>query len=241
MDQASPKTDWKKKIYHIPAYTVADASRYLHIPLPTLNSWLKGRSYTTLSGKKEFLPLIERPNPYLPQLSFTNLVEAHVLRVIRENHNIHLKNVRIALDYISDQLKTPHPLVKKEFQTDGVNLFLDQIDGLVNASQSGQLAMREILDKLLTRIEWDESDIAIRLFPFIQDSLEDSSQKIITIDPKISFGKPTITGTGIPTKVIADLRKAGDSVETIANEYDCEQATIEKIIRFESRLKLQAA
>jgi hypothetical protein len=77
------KIDWEKKIYHIPTYTVADASRYLNIPVPTLNSWLKGRSYTTVSGEKLFAPLIDRPNPDLPQLSFINLVEAHVLRVIR--------------------------------------------------------------------------------------------------------------------------------------------------------------
>jgi uncharacterized protein (DUF433 family) len=241
LETTLPKTNWEQKIYHLPAYTVADASRYLHIPVPTLNSWLKGRFYTTASGKKEFGPLIDRPNPYLPQLSFINLVEAHVLRLIREDHKISLENVRVALDFISRQFNTDHPLVRKEFKTDGVNLFLDHLDHLINASQGGQLAIKDILDNLLTRVEWDEQNIVNKLFPYIKKSLKKEDPKIITISPAISFGKPTISGTGIPTKVIADLYKAGDSYEIIADEYDCEPSTIAKVIQFESNLQQKIA
>jgi len=82
-------------LYHVPTYTIADTARYLHIPLPTLRTWVRGRTYPTKKGQKEFLPLIQRPNPNIPQLSFTNLVEAHVLRVIRKVHNIPLDKVRL--------------------------------------------------------------------------------------------------------------------------------------------------
>ncbi|MGV2388274.1 MAG UNVERIFIED_CONTAM: DUF433 domain-containing protein [Microcystis novacekii LVE1205-3] len=36
------------------------------------------------------------------------------------------------------------------------------------------------------------------------------------IDPNISFGKPVITGTGIPTKIVTELYDVGDSIEDIA-------------------------
>lgn len=229
-------------LYHVPTYTIADTARYLHIPLPTLRTWVKGRTYptfrlsstTTKKGQKEFLPLIQRPNPNIPQLSFTNLVEAHVLRVIRTVHNIPLDKVRLTLDYISEEFNTDHPLVQKQFSTDGIDLFIEQFEHLINASRSGQLAMKQVLNNLLTRIEWDEQDIATRLFPTINLKGEDFTDKVLMIDPNISFGKPTIKGTGIPTKIVTELYDAGDSIEDIANDYNCQRWQIEKAILFES-------
>jgi uncharacterized protein (DUF433 family) len=224
-------------LYHVPTYTIADTARYLHIPLPTLRTWVKGRDYPTKTGQKNFSPLIQRPNPNISQLSFTNLVEAHVLRVIRTVHNIPLDKVRLALNYISEQFKTDHPLVKKQFSTDGVDLFIEQFEQLINASRSGQLAMKQVLNHLLTRIEWDEQDIATRLFPTIEINGENFTDKVLIIDPSISFGKPTIEGTGIPTRIITELYDAGDSIEDIANDYNCEPWQIEKAILFESNLQ----
>ena len=241
MPKASPPQDWIHQIYHVPIYSIADASRYLHIPVPTLKTWLTGRSYPTKMGKKDFTPLIQRPNPDVSQLSFTNLVEAHVLRVIRTEHKIALDKVRLALDYMSEQFQTPHPLVQKQFQTDGADLFLDQIDHLINVSRSGQLAIREILKNLLTRVEWNEEDIAARLFPFVETSLAENIPKILTIDPNISFGKPTITGTGIPTKIVTELYDSGDDLAQIATDYNCTEAQIQTAILFESKFKPLAA
>jgi uncharacterized protein (DUF433 family) len=225
-------TKWNETIYNLPAYSVADAARYLHLPVGTLNSWLRGRYYITKKGQRIFEPLIQRPHADLSQLSFTNLVEAHVLRILRETHQVKLEKVRKALDYINQQLDTSHPLVLKKFQTDGIDLFVDQIDILVNVSRSGQLAMRETLKHLLTRIEWDEQDIAVRLFPFIQP--QGDQAKILCIDPKISFGKPVIAGKGVPTNSIADLYDAGQEIEDIAYEFDCTIEQVKAAIQFES-------
>jgi uncharacterized protein (DUF433 family) len=222
---------WDLDIYNIPTYSVTDASRYLNIPLPTLRTWLNGRKYNTIEGEKYFLPIIQRPSDEMSQLSFTNLVEAHILRVIRTIHNISLDKVRTALDYISNKFNTSHPLATKKFSTDGVDLFLEEVGHLVNVSRSGQLAMKEILQQLLDRVEWDENNFATRLYPEL-DHINDD--KILIIDPHISFGKPTIKGTGVPTKAIAQLYDAGDSMEEIAEDYDCNVIQIKEAILFES-------
>jgi uncharacterized protein (DUF433 family) len=200
------------------------------MPVGTLRSWIDGRSYQTQEGQQQFASLIQRPSPNHPELSFANLVEAHVLRVIRENHQIKLDRVRTALDYLSSNLETDHPLIQHRFQTDGVDLFVDSMERLVNVTRSGQLAMKETLKFLLTRIEWG---IASRLFPLIQT--EGDATKILCIDPRISFGKPTIVGTGIPTAAIADLYEAGEEVEDIAHEFSCTSDQVRTAIRFESR------
>lgn len=120
--------NWDAEIYNSPAYPVTDAARYLRIPVGTLRSWFNGRSYVTRKGQQKFEPLIQRPDRKQPEISFTNLVEAHILRVIRENHQIKLDRVRTALDYLSEVLNTNHPLIQHSFQTDGIDLFIDSMD-----------------------------------------------------------------------------------------------------------------
>jgi uncharacterized protein (DUF433 family) len=224
---------WDDDVYNIPAYPVSDAARYLRIPVVTLRSWLKGRSYATKNGQQAFDPLIQRPNPDLPQLSFTNLVEAHVLRTIRDGYQVKLDKVRIALDYMIQQFDTTHPLVMKRFQTDGVDLFVDEMERLVNVSRSGQLAMRDTLRGLLTRVEWDVNGLATRFFPIIEVVPDPVSDKIIFLDPSIRFGKPVIAGQGVPTEIIAELYNAGDSIDDIADEYDCTPHQVKTAIHFE--------
>jgi uncharacterized protein (DUF433 family) len=226
---------WDDDIDNAPAYPVTDAARYLRIPVGTLRSWLHGRSYSTKTGQQAFEPLIQRPAPAVPQLSFTNLVEAHVLRIIRETHQVKLDKVRKALDYMSQQFDTEHPLVMKRFQTDGVDLFVDQMDRLVNVSRSGQLAMRETLKHLLTRVEWNVEGIANRFFPVIEWVPEPESDKLIFLDPSIRFGKPVIAGKGVPTDAIVSLIDAGDSIEDVADEFDCTPKQVKAAIQFEAQ------
>jgi uncharacterized protein (DUF433 family) len=226
---------WDHSIYNTPAYPVTDAARYLRIPVATLRSWLKGRSYPTKNGQQAFEPLIQRPDPELPQLSFTNLVEAHVLRIIRETYEVKLDKVRKALDYMSQEFGTAHPLVMKRFQTDGVDLFVDEMDRLVNVSRSGQLAMRESLKHLLTRVDWNVEGIASRFFPVIELVPQPGSDKVIFLDPSIRFGKPVIAGKGIPTANIVSLIDAGDEPEDVADEFGCTLEQVKAAIQFEAQ------
>jgi uncharacterized protein (DUF433 family) len=53
------------------------------------------------------------------------------------------------------------------------------------------------------------------------------------IDPYIAFGRPVLTGTGIPTAVIADRYKAGESIDELANDYEQDRFRIEEAIRCE--------
>ena len=226
---------WDNDVYNTPAYPVTDAARYLHIPAGTLRSWVKGRHYPTKEGKQYFEPLIQRPDPNLPQISFTNLVEAHVLRSIRTVHGVRLDKVRSALDYLDRQFQMPHPLARVEFQTDGVNLFVESIGRLVSVSENGQLAIKSALKKLLTRVEWNEEGIAARLFPTSRDVPDTvlAEPRSVEIDPQVSFGRPVVVGTGIPTIAIAERYEAGESPESIADDLGCDIPQIHDAIRFE--------
>jgi uncharacterized protein (DUF433 family) len=227
----------------LPAYSFVDAARYLRIPVDTLRTWVRGRYYQTGQGKQFAEPLIELTGIDAQALSFTNLVEAHVLRAIRMEHNVPLEQIRIALSFIQGELGFAHPLIQKDLlKTDGKSLYVEHLERLLDAPKRGQIAIRETLEVYLTRIEADEAGIAARLFPFIYPDKKDD-QRLIVIDPAVSFGRPVIAGTGIPTKVLAELYEAGDSIDDLALDYDCvgraspseNRALIQIAVEYENR------
>jgi uncharacterized protein (DUF433 family) len=218
-----------------PAYSIAEAAHYLRIPTATLRSWIRGRYYPTERGKRFFRPVIELPDPTLLSLSFVNLVEAHVLDAIRREHNIPLPQVRIALDYVKRHFDSLHPLADHEFQTDGAALLLSRFEKLIAVSEAGQLAMKEMLAAHLRRVEHDASGLASRLYPFTRKRQPDEP-KIIVMDPFISFGRPTITGTGVATEIVAERYKAGESIDELAQDYGCERGHVEEAVRCELAL-----
>jgi uncharacterized protein (DUF433 family) len=173
-----------------------------------------------------------------PVLSFLNLVEVHVLDAIRREHRIPLDKVRSAIEYLRNQLGSKHPLADHRFETDGLDLFVREWGRLINVTRSGQLAMREVLQAHLQRIDRDPSGLVVRLFPFTRKRQLDEP-KLIAIDPSICFGKPVLHGTGIPTGILAERYKAGESMEALAQDYDRSRLDIEEAIRCE--LQLEAA
>jgi uncharacterized protein (DUF433 family) len=227
-----------KDVRECPTYSVAEVAHYIQVPQTTLRSWIVGRHYPTDPDTRFFEPLILRPDRNRPLLSFMNVVEVHVLDAIRRQHQIRLVKIRQALGYLRRHFPSRHPLADQKFETDGLDLFIQQYGQLINISQSGQLAMRSLLEAHLQRIERDPQGIAIRLYPFTRKRLPDEP-RLVVIDPHVSFGRPALTSSGIATAVIAERYKAGESVDELADDYDCDRLEIEEAIRCE--LQIEAA
>ena len=219
-----------------PAYSIAEASRYLSIPPATLRSWAAGRKYPTGSGPKFFRPIIQLPDDARAGLSFVNLVEAHVLDAIRRHHQVPLSKIREAIHYLRKHFSSTHPLAEQRFQTDGVDLFVEKFDQLINVTQSGQIALRELLKAHLHRVEHDATGNAVRLYPFTRKR-DLHEPKVVVIDPHISYGRPVLVGTGIPTALVAERYKAGESIDELAEDYGRSRNEIEEAIRCELWLK----
>lgn len=80
-----------------PAYGPAEAARYPRLPAATLRTWLLGRDYPKGDTHATFHPLIMPTNTQPLQLSFYNLIEAHVLRGFRTEHGVALVEFRKAM------------------------------------------------------------------------------------------------------------------------------------------------
>jgi uncharacterized protein (DUF433 family) len=141
--------------------------------------------------------------------------------------------VREALLYISNQLEIVRPLADARFQTDGVDLLVEQLDRLVNVSRDGQLEMVSILRAYLQRIERDPAGVPIKLFPFTRKEAREDAPAPVEINPRIAFGRPVLVGRSVPTAVLADRFKAGDKLVDLAKDYDTSTEAIEEAIRCE--------
>jgi uncharacterized protein (DUF433 family) len=216
----------------LPIYGLTEAARYLGLSPTTLRSWVAGRPYPRSGGKGFFEPLINRPDPSDPRLSFTNLVEAHVLRALRVKHEVPMSEIRNALEYAQEKFRIQRLLIREELRAAAGNVFLDHFGKLVNLGKSGQLAMKHILEAYLKRLDRDPEGLPTRLYPVTPEQTLDGP-KTIVIDPRVSFGKPILVESGVSTAAIADRIDAGESVQDVAEDYGITQAEVEEAILYE--------
>lgn len=213
-----------------PAYQLSEAARYIHVPKQTVWNWFRGLNDH---------PVLDLASGnHHTYVSFMGLAEAHVLSSMRTKHGVPLQRIRRALDHLKRHFKSEHPLVEFEFQTDGLDLFIDEIASLTNVSRYGQTGMRDVLKLYLSRIDRGDDGLPIRLYPFTQNKIE-SDPRIIVIDPSVSFGRPMIRRSGITTSAVAERFKSGESIASLADDFNREPAEIEAAIR--SELDLQPA
>jgi uncharacterized protein (DUF433 family) len=208
---------WRQRLV-LPAYQVAEAARYADISAQTVAAW-HNPSKKVLSKKES-----------RAKLSYLQLVEVAVVAAFRKA-NIPLKEIRAARDYIQDQLKSSHPFAEYKFKRYGKSLFTDYVaEGrrhLMKANQAGQLAWEELVGPLLKEFEYEHEGVAIRWHVAGSDSP-------IIIDPRISFGAPSVKG--VPTWIIKGRFDAGERDSQIAEDFNLQVAAVREALKFEGVL-----
>ena len=214
-----------------PRYSLVEAAHYLRLPSATVSSWVRGRNYPVSRGERRSAPLIVRPLDEDARLSFSNLIEAFVLRALREAYRIEMGAVRNALSHAEKKYGIERLLLSKQLRAAPGQLFLDRYSDLIELSTAGQHAMREVLEPYLERIEYD-GGLALKLYPVVRREGV-SGPKTVAIDPRVAFGRPIVERRGIKTAMIAERFDVGESVKSIAVDYDLEIPDVEEAIRYE--------
>jgi uncharacterized protein (DUF433 family) len=210
----------RKDIREVPAYGIAEVKDYLRTPRKTIAYW----------STEE--PIIRLANTSPPRFSFMNLLECHVISAMRIK-GVRFVRIRRAIENATRIYRTPHPLLDLLLQTDGVDIFCEELSGLVNLSEGPNWAMKPMLEAFLQRIEVEKSRPR-RFFPFVEEKTP-GEPKVIQIDPRIAFGRPVIAGTAITTAIIAARFGAREPVNSLAEEYGRTVEEIEEAIRWERR------
>lgn len=207
-------------IYTTPLLTARDAARHLKMPESTLDAWIAAPS----SGE----PLIHAVTPERrgwPRLPFIAIIEAYVLRALRDQ-GAPMAEIRAAAEAVRHDFKDRYALASKKIATAGVDLFVELVDESLLHVKTNQLTLRETVADHLRFITWDDAgkpqQLRLRQYP-------ESAQVII--DPRFGWGAPVLASTKVPVEAIVSLWRAGEPMNDVAEEFDLPIDVIEDVLR----------
>lgn len=189
---------------------LAEASRYLHVPRQTFHRWARG-----YEGGQALLHVRRSEDSGLP-VTFIALAEAYVLDALREA-GVRLQRIRPALEQLKQEFGRDYVLVAKELATDGVDVLWDFSRTAAGRElirgDTGQGVIREIVADYMTYVVWDDSGYPREL------ELRYWLPSKVSVDVGRSFGEPVFSGTGVRVVDVASMMKAGETAQTVAEEF----------------------
>jgi uncharacterized protein (DUF433 family) len=240
------KTDRRAELgrFDVPLYTLTEAARYLDVPPSTLTSWAKG--YRRQSAERP--PVVGAPvltsirnganrGPVIP---FVGLAEGLVLTAIRRG-GVPLQRIRPALTQIDSEFGVQHALASKRLYTDGAEVLFDYSENGSDPDaaraarelvvvRNGQRVFNDIVEAYLRRIEFGKDGYA-KLIHLPAYQVAD-----VVVDPARGFGQPIFARGGARLEDAIALFRAGESLDTVAEEYGVPRADIEDAVRIATRV-----
>lgn len=214
-----------------PAYPLAEAARLLGTNPSTLRSWFHGRDYGTKTGRRRSAPVMQATQKAGAPLSFIDLVEAHMLLLIRKGYGIPLKRLRDAMEYLREKQGDLQFLAHENFKHDGQHLYVRHDDFLLSLSERGQHVEGRIIEDGLKQIAYGEDGYADRFFPRVNGV----EQKTVMLAPAVGFGQPALARLGVGVKAISRRFEAGEHIAALAEDYGATEVEIEEAIRWATR------
>jgi uncharacterized protein (DUF433 family) len=133
------------------------------------------------------------------------------------------------------QLEHPtarYPLLGTEFFMFGRDVIVKQLGQLLNLSKHRQYGLKKVMNKFLSRMEFDSDQMPLRFKPLVGIGKRIREDGRIIIDPQLSAGRPILKGTGIAAEVISMRRKSGESVALLAKDYRVTISAIKEAVRY---------
>jgi uncharacterized protein (DUF433 family) len=91
--------------------------------------------------------------------------------------------------------------------------------------------MKIMLDAVLERFVWEDPNFPSTLFPYLLPGTR--SEKVIALNPRKAFGAPYLASRGITTSVIVSRFEAGETIRSLARDYEVEEDEISAAIVYE--------
>jgi len=202
-----------------PLYSCQGVSQVLRIPYSTLYSWVNNQTRGSLIS-----------NTHSDQkLNFLQLSEAFAINYMRKSLGIPLSKIREASDYLRENLNISYPLIDYGICIGSDEYFKHAQDILLIETRIGQSAFLDLIGEYINRFEFNDGSLPDVLYPWIKDQKEKRS---IKIDPRIRFGQPSITGTGITIEIVQERSEGGESLRDIAAGYGIALAGVEDALAY---------
>ena len=218
-------------------YSQSDAAHLLDVPQSTIRRWVGGYTYTGTGPPRSLPPVIQTDLPRLEDrmaLSFVELMELRVVKRLTEL-GLSLQSVRRAADIAKVEFRVDHPYASKRVYTDGKRVFAaissDLEPDIIELSprRREQIISGRVFIPFLEELDFDTStSLAYRWWPL-------GRKTPIVLNPRISFGAPTVAGTAVRTSTIARVA-GGSSKRDVARAYQISVAKVSAALRFEAAL-----
>lgn len=216
----STASDERAGRLELPAYLVSDVARYLGRAPQVVGQWTSGKT-----------AVIAAPRPSGQPLSYMQLVESSVITVFR-GLGVSLQRIRKAHLYLRQTFNIQHPFAQLQLKTNGAHV-IKSIDDpelsvapVLIADEYGQEAWGELITERLDEFDYAKSGLASRWW------LRGRERQIV-IDPNVSFGMPSIERTGVATWAIAGRVNSGESVYSVAEDFQITEMEVQDAVDFE--------
>lgn len=217
-----------------PVYTFAQVDNLLGLGTTTAQRWIDG--YTRRGTT--YPPVIRPRTTGRLVATWGEFVECRFLAEYRDA-GVPLVNMRPVVEKLRAQLDTPYPLASARLwlRPEGREIVAEVQEQLGEELEPSLYVVRT--DDVMLPAQWTPSVMRF------QDSIQWSEQpdqlpvaiwpepsdKQVVIDPLRSFGDPVVRG--VQTARLAELARAGDPPEMIADLYDLDLAQVTAALAFE--------
>ena len=216
-------------------YTVPEASRLTRVSAARIRRWLKGYDFKSRKERHHSNPVwtgqFEKMGEMLA-VGFKDLMEIRFVNAFL-NEGVSWKTMRDAHIAAKAKLGTDHPFCTHRFATDGREILLHQ------AQESGdthliditndQREFSRIVTPFLKELDFDHGSTLTRWWPL-------GKKRSVVVDPVRNMGQPTVTRSGVPTRVLASSVKANGSIESVAHWFEVAPAEVRDAVAFEQSL-----
>jgi uncharacterized protein (DUF433 family) len=165
-----------------------------------------------------------------PTIPFVGLVEAMVVQAFRRT-DLPLQRIRSALHVLAEQDELKHPLASRRLYTDGAQVLFDyaaeSADGqlrLLTVVNSGQRVFHEVIADYLQRIHFEDGWASELIVPVTE-------RELLRVRPEVAAGDPLFVHGGAPLSPVVSRYHAGESVESLAADYDVPLDDIQEALR----------
>jgi uncharacterized protein (DUF433 family) len=212
----------------LPVYPLAQVARIVGCNAGTFHTWIRGRNYVSGGEKRRTKPMFGSSSSHpRSALTFLDLVEAHMLHLVRKGYGIPIKNFRAAMEYLHGIGGDIHFLAHRDFVHDRRHLYLKADKKLISLSERGQHVNTVIISDGLKQLMYGEDGYADSFFPLIGGK----HQQAVMINPSIGYGQPTLARLGVNTAAIVSRFDAGEHLADLASDYGATNEELEDALR----------
>jgi uncharacterized protein (DUF433 family) len=215
-------------------YTIPEASRLTRVTSSRIRRWMKGYDFNTKKERHHSNPVWSgqlKPIEDKIAVGFKDLMEIRFVDAFIQA-GVNWKTMRLAHQAAKAKLDTDHPFCTHKFATDGREILLEQAQSSGDRHfidiTNDQREFSRIVSPFLRELEFDHG--VTRWWPM-------GRNKLVVVDPVRNLGQPTVTHSGIPTRVLANSVKANQgSIESVAHWFEVAPEEVKDAVEFEAQL-----